>query len=482
MAGFLPQVDKLQALLKDEMSFKNKLEMAKMGKSRQLAEVYLPALSKAKNVNEVTEIQQALITEAAKYGIDDILPKVNSVFEGKKYQLTEKDKEEKLKAKYNTLLGTYGHVNMYNNYRGSNTTGIQFMNDWFEYSSKQGIDPLSAVDDLENSIKQNLFETSTEAAAVGNDVIVVRKRGKTKLGGDISSQSIAFKYDARSNLLYEDKNQNNKIDEGELAPESVMYEPEVQKQMQTLYNKEQKEIDNRIAEAGIAATYAGIADSAANRSFQQALASKIDVNFTIGARQLSQGIETLKGAKFSSKAGTQSYVLGNILGIAKDGEVTDAVRANLAKKYGITQDDVNRIIQYNPESIMDKTTGEYSNKIESYFNTVDKFRKFLVEYANTGVEGISKKEFSVLAEQLDYAVKVYQSSLTPGKGLAANVYQPVTIWGREAMQFDDNGNPKDQSKTNSWVAETTKGNERKTLEMTGYDFSGNEIKWNPWKK
>jgi len=480
MASFLPNLDGLQKILKSDTTFKEKLEMAKMGKSRQLAEQYLPILSQAKNIDEATEIQQALITEAAKYELGDLASRVGNMYEAKKYQLSEKKENEKAKAKFNTLVGTYANVNIFNQYRKQNTNGIQFMNDWFEYNQSKGIDPLGAVDSLENALKLNLFETETETATIDNNIILVRKAGKTKLGNEAKGNILAYKYDVKNNIIYDDKNNNNVADEGELASADVLMDSKVQEQTKQLYSKWQKEIDNNVAQQGIAATYAGIAESAQNRAFQQGLASKVDVSFVMGARELSQGIQTLKGAKFSAGGqmkGTKSWVLGNITGKDKNGKIVDQNRAILAAKYGITEGDINLISGYDPTNVLDKTTGEYSTKIDAYFNTVDKIRKFLVEYSNIFTAGTTQKEFSVLAEQLDYAVKVYQNGMTPGKGLATNVYEPVTVWGKDAMSADKDGNPKDQGKINQWVAETNKGNQRKLLESEGYNFSGSEVKW-----
>ena len=130
MAGFLPQVDKLQSLLKDEMSFKDKLEMAKMGKSRQLAEVYLPALSKAKSVEEAAQIQQSLISEAAKYGIEDILPKAKESFDTKKTQLDKRDKIRQGILSVQAVVDQYGDNTMYNPFKNSWTSVKEFANEW----------------------------------------------------------------------------------------------------------------------------------------------------------------------------------------------------------------------------------------------------------------------------------------------------------------------------------------------------------------
>lgn len=261
MAGFLPQVDKLQALLKDEMSFKDKLEMAKMGKSRQLAEMYLPALSNAKSVEEAAQIQQSLISEAARYGIEDILPKAKESFDTKKTQLDKRDKMRQGILSVQAVVDQYGDNTMYNPFKNSWTSVKEFANEWI--ANRGGIENVYDLSkEFSDIITSNMMEEEFQAGTAGgtqSPTIVLKSKKKTAKG-NISSESIqTFYYDLKEGKLKADLNQDGKITAEENASADVYAIDEVEKAMTSLRGEREKEFDNRMQLDQSARGWAGIA-------------------------------------------------------------------------------------------------------------------------------------------------------------------------------------------------------------------------------
>ena len=261
MAGFLPQVDKLQSLLKDEMSFKDKLEMAKMGKSRQLAEVYLPALSNAKNLKEATDIQQSLMTEAAKYGIDDIIPKLSPMYQAKKDLFSYEENVKKGQGQIESLYRTYAGSIMKdpsNPDRGL-ITGKDYIESWVK--SQGGLTSPEVylnAQELESSIKANITTESTEAGLVqeGDQFIVQMKNmRKSQTGAPVVTGFTNYYYDKASRRLWHDTNQNKKFDEGDTIGDTT--DPEAQKQIAKIDQIEKLKFDQAMDSAKLAETRRG---------------------------------------------------------------------------------------------------------------------------------------------------------------------------------------------------------------------------------
>jgi len=270
MASFLPNLDGLQKILKSDTTFKEKLEMAKMGKSRQLAEQYLPALMQAKTLKEATLIQQAVTAEAAKYGLDDLTSKINPMYNSKKDTLEQEEKVQKGKYGLQGIIDQYGDNEMYNPFENKWTSVSQFATKWIK--ERGGIENAwMAKDELKDIVEGNLSETSYQSGGAGGTeqptiLTVVTK--KTKKGNIEDKQSEIWNYDIKSGKLYFDKNKDNKISEDELASETVYSRDDVQKAMSSLRGEKEKEFDNKIqldasargwANTNIAGAYLGMA-------------------------------------------------------------------------------------------------------------------------------------------------------------------------------------------------------------------------------
>ena len=232
MAGFLPQVDKLQALLKDEMSFKDKLEMARMGKSRQLAENYLPMLANSQNLEEATQIQQAIIADAAKYGVKDLVPELSKMYDAKVNLFKERQEIQKAEGDIRSLFNTYAGYKMKNplNPEGPTILVGDYINKWKE---AQGPSAYLNVNKLTYAIENNITEEKVEAGLTGTvqkPIIIVKSGNKGKYGGISDAEYKTYVYDTEGKIAFVDSNDNKKYDKGEELAD--MTDPNVVKQME----------------------------------------------------------------------------------------------------------------------------------------------------------------------------------------------------------------------------------------------------------
>lgn len=219
MAGFLPNLDGLQKILKSDTTFKEKLEMAKMGKSRQLAEMYLPALMNAKSFEEAQQIQGMVTTEAAKYGLDDLTAKINPMFDTKVKEFDKQEKTQRAEGKYKSLITSYGNSEVYNHFKDQVTTGAQFVSDWKDFVGSNA--PL-VVEDLEEALKNNVIKSEDIATPVGtydNGGIIIGSIKKSNSGKNFTVGKQLLRYDEKTNNLWFDANKDNVM-----QPEEVDYE------------------------------------------------------------------------------------------------------------------------------------------------------------------------------------------------------------------------------------------------------------------
>lgn len=459
MAGFLPQVDRLQKLLAND--FDKQFELAKAVKSKQVAETYMPLIANSKTTDEAVKMHQMALTEAGRYGLNSLTPVLNESFSSKKYQITENEKDMTAKAKFNTLLGSYANVNMFNNFRGQNTSGAEFLNDWIKYNTSQGVDPLLAITQAEDAIKNNLFEEKTTAGTFGDNVIVITKQGTNKFGKQVNGKSLITKYDYKNNLLYFDENNDNQAQENEIAPLELMNESSVQEQIKGIQGREEGKVSRALQERSIANSEWGNALQAQDISFRQNLASKAEITPVAGKTSIVNGLQKLQSSTYlGGTTKTQQSAL-KLLNPNAGNQYSD-----LARKYGITEEDYKKLQEFNPTNITDKTTGEYSSILVSYYPLLQKVRNFFIEFASSKDKGLYSKEINILTEDLDYYTRFYEASLHAGKGMQTNIMQPVTAQG---MQWN---------KSNSEIyLQTAKGKSIQSLQETGYDLSGTEVRW-----
>lgn len=246
MASFLPNLDGLQKILKSEMTFKEKLETAKMGKSRQLAEQYLPALREAKTFEEAQAIQGAITAEAAKYGLDDLTSKINPMFDAKLKEFDKQEKVQKGQGKIGSLFQTYSGYKMKFPHDPTKLVDVgTYINAWVK--GQGGMDSIGAytnADELESAIKANITTEVTEAGLMGDTsrpVITVRKSAKSSYGANVPESFAMYRWDDKNNILWDDLNKNDKYDEGE--PLGDQQDSEVQKQIQTLKGIKKEEFN-----------------------------------------------------------------------------------------------------------------------------------------------------------------------------------------------------------------------------------------------
>lgn len=256
MASFLPNLDGLQKILKSEMTFKEKLETAKMGKSRQLAEQYLPALMEAKNLKEAAKIQQAITAEAARYGLDDLTEKIKPMFDSKMKEFDQEEKIQKGQGKLESLYRTYGGSIMKdptNPDRGL-MLGKDYIESWVK--NQGGINAIGAytnADELESSIKANITTESTDAglAQEGDQYIIqVKNSRKSQTGAPVVTNFTNYYYDKKSRRLWYDSNNNKKFDEGDTIGDST--NPEIEKQIAKIDQLENTKFNQQMDSARLA--------------------------------------------------------------------------------------------------------------------------------------------------------------------------------------------------------------------------------------
>lgn len=233
MAGFLPSVDKLQKLL--ESDFDKQLELMKMGKSKQVAEKYMPLIANARNAEEASYYHQLALGEAGKFGLNTLAPMINESYGSKKDQISEREKIKKGQGKMESIYRTYAGSIMKDPFNPDQglTTGKDYIESWVK--NQGGIDAPEAylnADELESSIKANITTETTEAglAQEGSQYIIqVKNSRKSQTGSAVTTNFTNYYYDKASRRMWYDTNKNKKFDEGDTIGDST--NPEVEKQI-----------------------------------------------------------------------------------------------------------------------------------------------------------------------------------------------------------------------------------------------------------
>lgn len=269
MAGFLPSIEGLQKLLQKD-DFKDKLEMAKMFKSQQVAQKYLPLLAEAKTSEEAAKIHQYGLAEAAQFGLNDLSPMLNSALSNKRDQLGDQEKKSKGLIGIQSTIDQYADNEMYNPFTKSWTTVSEFSDQWI---GTRGQDPnvWMAKDEFKDIIESNLAETSYESGAAGgtkNPTIITVVTKKTKKGNIESKANEMWNYDLSSGKLFYDKNNDQKVSTDELAGAEVYKRKDVQDAMKSLRGEKETAVNNSYqadasargwANVGIAGSYLSMA-------------------------------------------------------------------------------------------------------------------------------------------------------------------------------------------------------------------------------
>ena len=345
MAGFLPNLDGLQKILKSDTTFKEKLEMAKMGKSRQIAEMYLPALLNAKTFNEARNIQGLVTTEAAKYGLDDLTAKINPIFDAKVDEFRETEKVVKGQGKIGSLFQTYSGYKMKN---PSDPTKLvnagTYINAWVQ--GQGGLDSIAAyanADELENAIKANITTEVTEAGVMGDisrPIITVRKSAKSGYGANIPETFTMYRWDDKNNILWNDLNKNDKFDEGE--PLGDQNDPDVQKQIGIIKGMKKDEFQQYAKQQDIAQGWTRIADDREQFRYKVERDKKGDLEVKLTAG----GAADIKGSVINSLKTTYRDTFNGLKDMIAGGSFFDGVakkRINFTPRS--TEKDLQRILE-----------------------------------------------------------------------------------------------------------------------------------------
>lgn len=344
MAGFLPNLDGLQKILKSDTTFKEKLEMAKMGKSRQIAEMYLPALLNAKTFNEARNIQGLVTTEAAKYGLDDLTAKINPIFDAKVDEFRETEKVVKGQGKIGSLFQTYSGYKMKN---PSDPTKLvnagTYINAWVQ--GQGGLDSIAAyanADELENAIKANITTEVTEAGVMGDisrPIITVRKSAKSGYGANIPETFAMYRWDDKNNILWNDLNKNDKFDEGE--PLGDQQDEAVQKQIGIIKGMKKDEFQQYAKQQDILQGWTRIADDREQFRYQVERNKKSDLEVKLTAG----GAMDIKANVVNSLQTTYKPIFGGLKDMIANGGFVDGVtkqRKNFTPRS--TEADLQRIM------------------------------------------------------------------------------------------------------------------------------------------
>lgn len=260
MAGFLPSIEGLQKLLQKD-DFKDKLEMAKMFKSQQVAQKYLPLLAEAKTSEEAAKIHQYGLAEAAQFGLNDLSPMLNSALSSKRDQLGDQEKKSKGLIGIQSTIDQYADNEMYNPFTKSWTTVGEFSDQWI---GTRGQDPnvWMAKDEFKDIIESNLAETSYESGAAGgtkNPTIITVVTKKTKKGNIESKANEMWNYDLSSGKLFYDKNNDQKVSTDELAGAEVYKRKDVQDAMKSLRGEKETAVNNSFQADASARGWTGLA-------------------------------------------------------------------------------------------------------------------------------------------------------------------------------------------------------------------------------
>ncbi len=260
MAGFLPSIEGLQKLLQKD-DFKDKLEMAKMFKSQQVAQKYLPLLAEAKTSEEAAKIHQYGLAEAAQFGLNDLSPMLNSALSNKRDQLGDQEKKSKGLIGIQSTIDQYADNEMYNPFTKSWTTVSEFSDQWI---GTRGQDPnvWMAKDEFKDIIESNLAETSYESGAAGgtkNPTIITVVTKKTKKGNIESKANEMWNYDLSSGKLFYDKNNDQKVSTDELAGAEVYKRKDVQDAMKSLRGEKEIAVNNSYQADASARGWTGLA-------------------------------------------------------------------------------------------------------------------------------------------------------------------------------------------------------------------------------
>lgn len=254
MAGFLPSVDKLQKLL--ESDFDKQLELMKMGKSKQVAEKYMPLIANARNAEEASYYHQLALGETGKFGLNTLAPMINESYGSKKDQISEREKIKKGQGKMESIYRTYAGSIMKDPFNPDQglITGKDYIESWVK--NQGGIDAPEAylnVDELENSIKANITTETTEAglAQEGSQYIIqVKNSRKSQTGSPVTTNFTNYYYDKGSRRLWYDTNKNKKFDEGDTIGDST--NPEVEKQIAKIDQLENTKFNQQMDSAKLA--------------------------------------------------------------------------------------------------------------------------------------------------------------------------------------------------------------------------------------